>query len=229
MSQESSTAVLPPMTPESGGNSNAQDRKKFTFEPSNNSLANKIFKPSSPRVKHHNKNMSLGGLVSKESNQNLSLPKMLSGWIWKKGQRVKAKKKRWFELTPTQLVYRETKHHSSKRGHMQLQKCALQQNTKVNEEGDRLNDDLDFQIISPDRILYLTCETKEECNQWMNFIRHNIALSRRRKSWACLCLTFLNFVYSLCISHRSPINQFVGTACQSKAIQCDGKNIAQTN
>ena len=193
-----STAVLPPMTPEAEGNVNAQDRKKFTFEPSNNSLANKIFKPSSPRVKHHNKNMSLGGLVLKESNQNPSLPpttssvpKMLSGWIWKKGQRVKAKKKRWFELTPTQLVYRETKHHSSKRGHMQLQKCVLQQNTKVNEEGDRLNDDLDFQIISPDRILYLTCETKEECNQWMNFIRHNIALSRRRKSWHVLVVSLL--------------------------------------
>ena len=97
---------LPPATPD--GSPVAQNKR-----PPRN-LGQMIFQPSSPRVKHHNKNMSLGG------QQTSSVPKIKSGWIYKRGQMNKAKKKRWFELTPNQLIYRESQIHTSKRGHMQV-------------------------------------------------------------------------------------------------------------
>tara|TARA_B100000780_G_scaffold251940_1_gene198807 strand:- start:176 stop:2128 length:1953 start_codon:yes stop_codon:yes gene_type:complete len=161
MEVQDSSAMLSPRTPD------GSPRKSSPSKSLPSTFQNKIFQPSSPRVggKHQNKNMSLGA-----EEFNSSVPKIESGWMYKQGQLLKAKKKRWFELTPNQLIYRESQTHSAKRGHMQLQKCVVRcSETSL----------LDFQLISPERTLHLTSETPEDRMKWMSSITHNILLARR--------------------------------------------------
>jgi hypothetical protein len=158
---ELTTDISPPRTPD------GSPLKKTLFP---GTLQTRIFKPSSPRIggQHHNKNLSLGAGLYTIS----SVPKIESGWLFKKGQMLKAKKKRWFELTPNQLIYRESQTHSGKRGHMQLQRCV------VRADGSDTSS-LHFMVISPDRTLDLNAETTEERDKWLSALSHNISLARR--------------------------------------------------
>jgi hypothetical protein len=163
---------LPPMTPDG-----KPQQRDYAFQKTNKShfgLANKIFKPSTPKVKYHNKDRSLGGLAFRTSSGSITtistVPKIDSGWMWKRGQLNKSKKRRWFELTPNQLTYRESASHSSKKGSLHLRNCVV-----------KLVNDTDFKLLSPSRILYLSCETNEDYLRWIENIEHNIILSRRRK------------------------------------------------
>jgi hypothetical protein len=87
-----------------------------------------------------------------------------AGYLWKKGERRKTWKKRWFVLRPAHLAYYKT---SAEYQLLRLLELAdVHSCTKVNLK----KHDNTFGLVSPVRTFYLQAKTQAEVQEWVNAI-----------------------------------------------------------
>ncbi|TFK33220.1 hypothetical protein BDQ12DRAFT_615588, partial [Crucibulum laeve] len=87
-----------------------------------------------------------------------------SGYLWKKGERRKTWKKRWFVLRPAHLAY--YKNNAEYQLHRLLELSDVHSCTQVTLK----RHDNTFGLISPVRTFYLQASTPEEVKSWVQAI-----------------------------------------------------------